>query len=222
LLRAIASGDKAKAIRLLERSPQLAVESVQVGATRENAKAHYLEAIGHYVFANDTALHIAAGAYAADVARELIVRGASPCARNRLGAEPLHYAAVGTPGSQHWDPAAQAAVVEVLIGAGADPNSADKGGVAPLHRAVRTRCAAAVRVLLAHGADPRAKTRSGSMPLHLAVQNTGRGGSGTGDARQQQVEIIRLLVSHGARRTDKDGRGKTVKDRIHLEARRLT
>ena len=45
------------------------------------------------------------------------------CARNRRGAEPLHYAVDGVPGSRSWDPAAQAATVASLIDAGADPNS---------------------------------------------------------------------------------------------------
>ena len=84
----------------------------------------------------------------------------------------------------------------------------------PLHRAVRTRCAAAVRVLLANGADPRRKNGSGSTPLHLAVQNTGREGSGTAAASEQQREIIRLLVEQGARPYDTDGRGKTVTECI--------
>ena len=55
---------------------------------------------------------------------------------------------------------------------------------------------------------------SGSTPLHLAVQNTGRGGSGSAAAVEQQREIIRLLVAHGARAEDADGRGKTVAESI--------
>jgi ankyrin repeat protein len=171
---------------------------------------YFLPEIGHAVYAGDTALHIAAAAYGADIAQELVAKGATPRARNRRGAEPLHYAADGSPGSERWNPDAQASIVEYLIRAGADPNSSDKNGVAPLHRAVRTRSASAVRVLLEHGADPRRKNGSGSTPLHLAVQNTGRGGSGVAAARVQQAEIIRLLVEHGGRVTDKDDRGRTV------------
>lgn len=55
---------------------------------------------------------------------------------------------------------------------------------------------------LAHGADPRRKNGSGSRPLQLAVQNTGRGGSGTAAALEQQRKIIRLLEKHGARPGD--------------------
>jgi ankyrin repeat protein len=176
--------------------------------------SYYLKEIEHYVYAGDTALHVAAAAYRTDIAKELVGHGADVSARNRLGAQPIHYATVGQPGSETWDPKAQAAIVAYLLRAGADPNAADKSGVTPLHRAVRTRCAAAVRVLLANGADPRRKNGSGSTPLHLAVQNTGRGGSGTAAASEQQREIIRLLMEQGARPGDTDSRGKTVTECI--------
>jgi ankyrin repeat protein len=88
---------------------------------------------------------------------------------------------------------AQAATVARLIAAGADPNATDKSGVTPLHRAVRTRCAAAVKALLEVGADPRRKNNSGSTPMLLAAQNTGRGGSGSSEAKAQQELIVQLL-----------------------------
>jgi hypothetical protein len=46
--------------------------------------------------------------------------------------------------------------------------------------------------------------------LHLAVQPTGRGGSGSDEARRQQAGIIRLLLERGAKPTDEDVRGKKV------------
>ena len=82
--------------------------------------------------------------------------------------------------------------------------------MAPLHRAVRTRSLAAVSALLDRGANPRQPNKAGSTPLHLAVQPTGRGGSGSEQARQQQAGIIRLLLERGARPTDRDGKGKSV------------
>jgi ankyrin repeat protein len=97
-----------------------------------------------------------------------------------------------------------------LIESGADPNSEDKSGVTPLHRAVRTRCAAAVKGLLVNGADVLRPNKSGSSPLHLAVQDTGRGGSGSAASREQQAEIIRLLLRYGARPSDKDLTGSPV------------
>lgn len=198
LLRAIATGDTPRASGLLAASPRLAVDAIAVGATRESPTPFFLEEIAQYVYAGDTALHIAAAAYRTDTATELVRRGADIDARNRRGAQPIHYASVGQPGSATWDPPAQASVIDYLLNAGADPNATDKNGVTPLHRAVRTRCAAAVRVLLAHGADPRRTNGSGSTPLQLARQNTGRGGSGSLAARDQQQEIIQLLMEHGA------------------------
>jgi ankyrin repeat protein len=67
-----------------------------------------------------------------------------------------------------------------------------------------------VRALLENGADPRLRNKRGSTPLHLAVQNTGRSDSGAVAAKDQQRQIIGLLLQHGARPTDTDAKGKTV------------
>jgi hypothetical protein len=75
LVRAIV-GDAAAALRLLAGSPALASARFEVGATREAAKAYYLDAIQHYVYAGDTALHIAAAAYRREIVRKLIAMGA--------------------------------------------------------------------------------------------------------------------------------------------------
>jgi hypothetical protein len=197
LARAIVVGEAAGALRLLAASPSLARASFQEGATRQMAEP-YLSEIGRYIYAGDTALHIAAGAYRTDIVGQLIAMGAGVRARNRRGAEPLHAAAAGIPGSPAWNPDAQRATIARLIEAGADPNAVDKSGVTPLHRAVRTRCAAAVSELLAGGADAGRRNRSGSTPLLLAIHNTGRGGSGSPEAKVQQKEIVRLLEQHGA------------------------
>ena len=93
----------------------------------------------------------------------------------------------------HWDPAAQAAIIACLIAAGADPNAVDRSDVTPLHRAVRTRSAAAVGALLAGGADVLRRNGNGSTPMMLATRQTGRGGSGSAEAKAEQAEIIRLL-----------------------------
>jgi ankyrin repeat protein len=196
LLRAIATGDEPRASLLLAASPRLAVDASSVGATRSTSKSYFIEEIAHHVYEGDTALHVAAAAYRTDIAKELVRNGADVSARNRRGAQPIHYASVGQPASETWDPKAQAAVITYLLRARADPNALDKSGVTPLHRAVRTRCAAAVRVLLAHGADPRRKNGSGSTPIQLAHHNTGRSGSGSVAAHEQQRKIIRLLEEH--------------------------
>jgi hypothetical protein len=200
LVRAIVAGDTARAFQFLAASPALASARLEVGATRQAAKEHYLDDIEHYLYARDTALHAAAAAYRPEIAQRLIAMGADVRARNRRGAEPLHYAVDGVPGSRTWNPRAQAATVACLIAAGADPNAIDMGGVTPLHRAARTRCAAAVSALLDGGADVRRKTKSGSAPMQLATGNTGRGGSGSAESKAQQEEIVRLLEQHGATR----------------------
>jgi hypothetical protein len=214
LVRAIAAHDGKKVARLLKASPALATEASGVGATRQEAKAYFLEEIPHYIYEGDTALHLAAAAHDRAAAEALLARGASVSACNRRGAQPLHYAVDGNPQSPSWDPDAQVAVIHCLLEAGADPGATDKNGVTPLHRAVRTRCAAAVRTLLEGGANPRGKNGNGSTPLHLAVQNTGRGGSGGEGARAQQKEIIRLLLAHGARPSDRDAAGKSVRQSV--------
>jgi hypothetical protein len=182
--RAIAAAAPAAALDLV--TPELVHLKVGSGD-------FWLAEIGHYLYVGDTALHVAAACYAAQVARALIATGADVAARNRRGAAPLHYAADGQPGSPGWDPAAQAETVTVLLEAGADPNATDKSEVTALHRAVRTRCAAAVAALLAGGADPERPNRNGSTPRSLATRTTGRGGSGSAAARAQQREIVALL-----------------------------
>jgi hypothetical protein len=198
LVRAVVVGDAATAARLLAASPTLASGRVEEGATRRIAKAYYFHEIEHYLYAGDTALHIAAAGYRREIAERLLAMGADVRARNRRGAEPLHYAVDGMPGSRTWNPSAQAATVICLIEAGGDPNAIDQSGVTPLHRAVRTRCATAVMVLLDSGADVRRTNKSGHTPMHLATQNTGRGGTGSPEAKAQQAEIVRLLEQHGA------------------------
>jgi ankyrin repeat protein len=119
-------------------------------------------------------------------------------ARNRRGAQPLHYAADGMPGSGHLDPNAQRDTVITLLEAGADPNAVDKSGVTPLHRAIRNRCSLAARALIEGGADVRRPNGSGSTPIELAHWTTGRGGSGSSIAKAEQKVIVRLLLDHGA------------------------
>ena len=205
-IRLVVAGDADGVSRSLSAAPALATTASPVGATRQEATDFFFTGISHYLYAGDTALHMAAAAFSLPIAKLLISHGADCRAKNRRGAEPLHYAADGN----RWEPRAQAEVIEYLISMGAEPNAVDKTGVAPLHRAVRTRSLAAVRALLDGRANPRIPNKTGSTPLHLAVQPTGASGSGSVTARQQQAEIISLLMERGARPTDKDARGKQV------------
>jgi ankyrin repeat protein len=201
LVVAIAVGNVAEFTKLLVDDRALAKAHFEVmNATRQSAKENLIADLGKYIYRGDTALHFAASAHNEDMIRKLIAGGANVHAKNRLGDEPLHAAATGNPNAERWNPASQSATIMALVEAGADPNAVNKLGVSPLHKAVRTRCAEAARVLIALGADPEQKNGRGSTPLLLARMNTGRGGSGSPEAKAQQQEIVRLLESSGAGR----------------------
>jgi hypothetical protein len=195
LVDAIVANDDALFSKLIDESPALATASFPKGATHQERSpgSYFIEEIGHCIYSGDTALHFAAASYRHKMAGKLIKAGAKVRAKNRRGAEPLHAAAFGSPGSPRWDPAAQAATIVCLIEAGADPNAQNMDGATPLHRAVRTRCAGAVRSLLDHGANPGIRNKNGSTAMKLASYTTGRPGSGSPEAKAQQQEILLLL-----------------------------
>lgn len=173
----------------------------------------YESEIVHWLYARDTALHLAAAGHRVAIARMLLSSGANPnSARNHRQGRPLHYAADGYIQNPSLNAAQQVKMVRVLLNAGADLHATDKNGATALHRAVRTRCAAAVECLLQAGADPTAGNHSRATPFHLAVQNTGRGGSGDEAARAAQRRIIESMLAHGVSPTMKDDRGKSVLD----------
>lgn len=206
-IQIVVNGENEEVARRLVDDPTLATATAQVGAARNGASDFFFREIAHYMYGGDTALHMAAAAFRRPIAELLVAHGADCRAKNRRGAEPLHYAA----DANHWDPIAQVETIEYLLSVGADPNALDRSGVAPLHRAVRTRSLPAVRALLDGGANPKLPNKAGSTPLHLAVQTTGRGGSGSQQAREQQEGIIKLLMERGASPEDIDGRGKSVR-----------
>jgi ankyrin repeat protein len=198
LIRDIVAGDIAAVTQSLAASPALASSSLRRGATRQSTQDFFLHEIAHYLYAGDTPLHAAAAAHRKAIVSELLTRGADVRARNRRGAQPLHYAADGMAGSVHLDPNAQRDTIIALLEAGADPNAVDKSGVTPLHRAIRNRCSLAARALIEGGADVRRPNGSGSTPIELAHWTTGRGGSGSSIAKAEQKVIVRLLLDHGA------------------------
>ena len=189
LVRYIVNGDLETVSKLTAADPALVTTALDIGASRQNAEEFFFPEIRHYLYAGDTALHMAAAAFQRPMAMLLVESGADIGAKNRRGQQPLHYAA----DANRWEPDAQAETIRFLLSAGADANALDKSGVSPLHRAVRTRSAAAVRALLDGGADSTAPNKSGSTPLHLAMLTTGRSGSGSELARQQQAIIIEML-----------------------------
>jgi hypothetical protein len=203
LLEAILDDDRARVKELLNKDAAL---------TRATATDAKLESrIAHWIYAGDTALHVAAAGYRVEIARTLLAAGADPgSAKNHRNSQPLHYAADGYLESNSWDAKRQVRMIELLLQAGSDIHARDKNGATPLHRAVRTRCAAAVVCLLNAGSDATLKNKPGSTPFHLAVQNTGRGGSGAEKAKAAQREIIQAFLERGISPGLKDVKGKSV------------
>jgi len=206
LLQAILDDDRVTVQDLLTADPSLV-------AGRVSEARYYDHKIFHWLYVGDTALHLAAAGHRVEIVQLLLASGSDPSASmNMRHSGPLHYAADGYISGPHWDPERQVKTIECLLGAGADVNAQDKNGAAPLHRAVRTRCAAAVRFLLKAGGRPTLRNKPGSTAFHLAVQNTGRGGSGTDKARAAQREIIEEFLRFGVSPAIKDCNGKSVLD----------
>jgi len=193
-VQAVMDGEVGVASRLLTINPEFAARRFAVGATRRDTAKFFYEDIAHYCYQGDTALHMAAAAFQRSSARLLVRKGSALDAKNRRGAEPLHYAA----DANRWNPTAQSETIRYLLSVGANANARDANGATPLHRAVRTRSAMAVRALLEGGADLQLKNKNGSTPFDLAIRDTGRGGSGSTLAREQQTQIVAMLLEAGA------------------------
>src|SRR6266568_5972950 len=110
-VRQVVNGEIDEVSRRLAASPSFATAASDVGATRQGAANFFFREIMHYLYAGDTALHMAAAAFRRPVAKLLVVHGADCHARNRRGAEPLHYAA----DANRWNPMAQAETIKYLL-----------------------------------------------------------------------------------------------------------
>jgi ankyrin repeat protein len=198
LFGVIIQRDGKRLARLIADHPVLPRIALEVGASRSASTEFFLDEIKHYVYGGDTALHVAAAAHWPEGVALLLEAGADVKVINRHQQTALHYACAGGPGLKGWNPKAQAQVIQMLLDAGADPDVTAKG-VAPLHTAVRNRCALAVETLLAGGADPTLENKNGSTPAHLATVTSGRGGTGDVEAKAQQAKIIELLKAARSR-----------------------
>lgn len=206
LVAAILDNDRARAKELLKADGSLATGLIEEARLYESP-------IFHWIYRGDTALHLAAAGYRVEIVKLLLAAGADPnSARNHRRSSPLHYAADGYVNGPAWDAENQVKTIRCLLNAGANINIQDKNGAAPLHRAVRTRCAAAAKCLLEAGCDPTLRNKAGSTPFHLAVQNTGRGGSGAEEARAAQRQIVADFLALGVSTALKDGKGHSVMD----------
>jgi hypothetical protein len=205
LFEAIVIDDRDRVRKLLQEKPSLAAELTKMPRLETR--------LPHWIYAKDTALHVAAAGHRVEIAKLLLHAGADPnSARNHRRSRPLHYAADGYVISKLWNEKNQVAMIRLLLKAGAEIDAQDKNGATPLHRAVRTRCAAAVKCLVDAGADAMLKNKPGSTAFHLAVQNTGKGGSGADSAKTAQREIIQIFLARGVSPKVKDANGKSVID----------
>jgi ankyrin repeat protein len=157
----------------------------------------------------------------------LIARGADVNASNDNGGTPLMYAAIpGTvagvelllangstldaTGRNGWTALmiatakAHTEVVALLLAHGADPDKADIYGWTPLMRAAWEDRPAVVRALLnAPGIGVNERDDQGATALHHA-------------ASKGSLEMVRMLVEHGAIPGTRDDAGRTAADRAAL------
>ncbi|MHC4954875.1 MAG: ankyrin repeat domain-containing protein [Planctomycetota bacterium] len=138
-----------------------------------------------------TALHDAAKNGDLELAKHLIRDGAEIDAREKEGHTPLHEAAR----------AGHLELVKLLIGEGADVEAKCEDNATPLYAAALDERVSVVEGTLTWGGG----REIASTPLHSAVHG-------------QNVELIGLLLSHGADTNAKNGKGETP---LHQTARQF-
>jgi len=155
-----------------------------------------------------TPLHYAAWKGHLKVVELLLEHGANPNIQDKDGYTPLHYAA--------WK--GHLKVVELLLEHGANPNIQKHDGETPLHLAVWEGHLKVVELLLEHGANPNIQeNKYGYTPLHDAVNRCLKNKFGRTPlhftvSRYHVVDVVRVLLDHGADPTIRDNKGRTPLD----------
>src|SRR3569623_1874354 len=119
LLQGIIKDDRSAVEALLKSNGSLAIQEVD--------KARLYDAkVFHWIYAGDTALHLAAAGYRDAIAQMLLNSGADPNAsKNHRRSSPLHYAADGYVNGPAWHPESQVTTLRLLIKSGADLQAQD-------------------------------------------------------------------------------------------------
>jgi len=110
-----------------------------------------------------------------------------------------------------------ARVKQLVVGCGADPNIQNKDGWTPLHYAAWQGHHKVVELLLEHGANPNIQKNDGETPLHFTVDRCllnkyGRTPLHFTVSRYHHVDMVRVLLDHGADPTIRDNKGRTPLD----------
>jgi uncharacterized protein len=181
LYEAVRAKDSARVQALVDADPSLAI----FAAAMQGDSTHVEQLLAANrslisVISPDgwTPLHLAAFFGAADAARALLNKGASPASRstNAMQNLPLHAAAAG----RHAD------LVKLLIEHGSPVDARQHGGWTSLHAAAQNGDAAMAEILISAGADVSARAENHQCALDLALTK----------GQQQMVEF---LEAHGAK-----------------------
>src|SRR5262245_21722880 len=109
MLAAIVDDDVSAVKKLLNADAGLATQAVQ------KAKL-YQAGIFHWIYVDDTALHLTAAGYRVEIVRLLLEAGADPnAAKNMRKSTPLHYAADGCLTCPAWDAKLQVETIRLLL-----------------------------------------------------------------------------------------------------------
>src|SRR3954447_10239485 len=122
LLSAIVENDVSAAKRLLRAEAGLATRLIPKPKL-------YRSKIFHWIYAGDTALHLAAAGYRVEMVKLLLAAGADPnAAKNMRKSSPLHYAADGFITGPAWDAKRQLETIRCLLENGANIHLQDMNG----------------------------------------------------------------------------------------------
>ena len=120
--------------------------------------------------------------------------------------------------SLHDNDAERGETARLLLVHGANVNVRDKNGQTPLHLVSERHFPTFLAILLKFGADVNAQDDDNMTPLHVAISSSSPelqpwevlGGYSQAESDDLKVEVIRLLLEHGANIRMQNRRGETA------------